>query len=67
MAITDKQGNKLPQIRINKKVFAKNVRERRIMAKTASQFKPNYKHCGICGFKIRGVNHEFGKHHKNAE
>lgn len=66
MAITDGQGNKLPQVRIKKKDFSRNMRERRIMAKTASQFEPNPKHCGTCGYRVRSLNHESGTHHKNV-
>ena len=67
MLNTDEYGNKLPQVRISKKVFSYNMRERRIMAKTASQFEPNPKHCNICGFRIRSKNHKLGKHHKDME
>lgn len=61
MAITDKQGNKLPQVRVKKKVFAKNVRERRIMK--GQDLNPAY--CNLCGFRVRSVNHTKGKHHIN--
>ena len=59
MAITDANGNKLPQAQINKKVFAKNVRERRIMK--GQDINPV--HCNMCGFRVRGKGHKDGRHH----
>ncbi len=67
MAITDANGNKLPQPRIHKKVFAKNVRERRVMKQkqATSEHPANLKHCSECGFRVRSVNHMEGKHHSS--
>lgn len=62
MEITDADGNKLPQPRINKKVFAKNMRERRVMK--GKDINPA--HCNLCGFRVRSVNHMEGRHHFNA-
>ena len=59
MAITDKQGNKLPQARIKKKDFSRMMREYRMQQKSC-------KYCDMCGYKIRGVYHESGKHHQSA-
>ncbi len=61
MAITDELGNKLPQPRIHKKVFTKNVRERRVMK--GKDINP--RHCNMCGFRVRSVNHMEGKHHSS--
>ena len=65
MAITDANGNKLPQPRIHKKVFAKNVRERRVMKQKQATLRhpANPKHCSECGFRIRSKNHVKGGHH----
>ena len=65
MPITDKEGNKLPQDRINKKVFARNVRERRMMS-TVMQGGMNPAYCDMCGFRVRSMNHESGEHHQRA-
>ncbi len=61
MAITDANGNKLPQPQIHKKVFAKNMRERRVMKGKDI----NLRHCNMCGFCIRSVNHTKGRHHSS--
>ena len=59
MAITDEYGNKLPQPRIKKKAASQMKRERRML-----QNKPAF--CDMCGYKVRSLNHESGKHHQTA-
>lgn len=65
MAITDEDGNKLPQTRTNKKVFSRNVRERRIQS-VVMQGGMNPAFCDMCGFRVRTINHESGQHHQSA-
>ena len=65
MAITDEHGSKLPQARISKKVFACNMRERRMMS-VVMQGGMNPAFCNMCGFRVRSLNHESGRHHQSA-
>lgn len=63
MANTDNTGSKLPQPRTPKKIFAKNIRQKRL-------FKIENKNpafCDVCGFRVGGVNHLEGEHHQQAE
>jgi len=57
MAITDEHGNKLPQPRILKKDFSRMMRDYRMQ-------RINF--CDMCGYKVRSLNHESGKHHQSA-
>ena len=59
MANIDEHGNKLPQPRIKKKDFSRMLRDYRMQDKSC-------KHCDMCGFKVRTVNHENGRHHQTA-
>lgn len=59
MANTDEHGNKLPQSRIRKKDASRMKRERRML-----QNKPAF--CDMCGYKVRSLNHESGRHHQTA-
>lgn len=60
MAITDNYGSKLPQPRVRKKDASAMVRERRMQDKCS-------RHCMMCGFRVRGVNHESGRHHQESQ
>ena len=65
MANTDERGNKLPQSRIRKKDFSQMLRERR-MQSVVMQGGMNPAFCDMCGFRVRTVNHENGRHHQTA-
>lgn len=66
MAITDEHGNKIPQPRIGKKEFSQIIRNRRVQLLRNNAKNSNAKYCDICGFSVRSVNHETGKHHTQA-
>jgi len=66
MAHTDKEGNKLPQQKIHKTVFAKNCRIKRAQAKRVEPDFANGKYCPDCGFRKRGADHANGMHCKNT-
>ena len=59
MAITDEHGNKLPQPRILKKDFSRMIRDYRMQYKSC-------KHCDMCGYRVRSLEHESGRHHQSA-
>lgn len=59
MANTDEHGNKLPQPRILKKDASCMKREHR-MLQNKSAF------CDMCGYRVRSLNHESGRHHQSA-
>ena len=59
MATTDERGNKLPQPQIKKKDFSRMLREYRMQYKSC-------KHCDMCGYRVRSLNHESGRHHQSA-
>ena len=67
--ITDDKGNKIPQLKINKKTHSANIRTQRTtriveLSKTEKgQKKINKNICTECGFKIRSENHVEGDHH----
>lgn len=60
MANTDEHGNKIPQPRIKKKDFSRMLRERRMQDWHNTDF------CKMCGYKVRTLNHESGRHHQSA-
>jgi hypothetical protein len=59
MAITDEQGNKIPQPRIKKR--DKSKAERATVASKAKQGKS--KRCPDCGYRVRTTGHSAGTHH----
>jgi hypothetical protein len=69
--ITDDKGNKIPQPRVGKREFAKNVRSARVglisdLSKTdAGKEKINKNICDECGFRIRSEGHLEGPHHNS--
>jgi len=65
MANTDEHGCKLPQPRIKKKDMSRMLREFR-MQSVVMQGGMNPAFCVMCGYRVRSLNHESGRHHQSA-
>ena len=65
MANTDQYGNKLPQPRIRKRDASQMKRERR-MQSVIMQGGMNPAFCDMCGYRVRSLGHESGRHHQTA-
>lgn len=59
MAIIDEHGNKISQPQVSKKDKSQMKREVRIMQREL--MNPSF--CDRCGFRVRSLNHQLGRHH----
>lgn len=55
----DEHGNKIADKKIKKSIVSRAVRAFRKQNKIG-------KYCNECGFKVRGSNHESGRHHNEV-
>ena len=59
-------NDKVAQLRIDKKLQSRIIRDRRIQLFQSNPKKSNKNHCNICGFHVRGKGHLEGSHHYNS-